>query len=188
MQKLKIIEDPEDSFWLNIMWEEDLWKKIYKPLFMRKLRSLFSAENLQEVERLFLELEEKTAKSFAVRSLSKKAMLSVELLKKLREKGISEESAQKTLVFCRKIGAIQDKELLESRVASELRKGHGLRYIQAKWKVEVNSVDHQKAEIEAAITLLHKKGKKQKNLYLFLQRRGFGVETIREALRNFLSS
>lgn len=186
MSKLKVVQDPLSALWVLILWEDALWKKVYKPLFMGKLRPLFTAENVQEVEQIFSTLEERVSKSFAVRSLSKRAILSVELLKKLREKGISEVSAQKALAFCQKIGAIQDEDLLEARVTRELNKGHGLRYVQAKWNIDVHSEDHRKAEKEAAVKLLHKKGKKQKDLYLFLQRRGFGVETIREVLRDLL--
>lgn len=184
MSKLKIVEDPESPFWVLLLWEEDLWKKVYKPLFVRKLHSLFSAKTIEEMELIFTELEEKVSKSFAVRSLSKKALLSSELLKKLREKGVSEETSQKTLTFCQKIGAIQDEDLVDSRIERELRKGHGLKYIQSKWKMEINTLDKQVEEKKAAIALLQKKGKNQKNPYLFLLRRGFCVETIREVLKD----
>ncbi len=185
MERLKIIEDSDSSFWLFLMWEGELWKKVYKSLFIGKLRSLFSARNFQEVEDLFLELEVKVAKAFAVRTLSKRALLSAELGKKLREKGISERASQETLSYCQQMGAIQDQELLEYRIGKELRKGHGLRYIQAKWKVEIGLEDKRNAEKEAALKLLQQKGKKQKNPYLFLQRRGFCLDTIQEVLRDF---
>jgi SOS response regulatory protein OraA/RecX len=168
-----------------LTWEEDPWKKVYKSLFLGKLRSLFSAENLQDADRIFLELEEKISKSFAVNSLSKRPLLGVELLKKLRERGISELTAHKTLAFCQKIGAIQDQELLELRIARELAKGHGLRYIQAKWKLTLNGAEKKEAEKDALIKFLNKKGKKQKNLYQILLRRGFCLETIQEVLRDF---
>lgn len=185
MKRLEILTDSDSSFWLVLEWEGELWKKVYKSLFIGKLRSLFFARSLQDLEELFLELEVKVAKAFAVRTLSKRALLSTELGKKLREKGISERASQEALAYCHQMGAIQDQELLDYRIRKELRKGHGLRYIQAKWKVEIVQEAKRKEEKEAALKLLQQKGKKQKNLYLFLQRRGFCADTIQEVLRDF---
>src|SRR3989339_99789 len=183
MIHLQIKLDENDPLFILLIWNGSVWKKLYKFLFFRKLKPLFSATSFNELEELFLEIEEKVAKSFAISCLSKKALLSSELCKKMEEKGISCESIAKTLVFCQKIGALPDFQTLENRIEKELRKGRGLMYAKAKWQrsvheepIDWNSSEKRNLEKQAALTLIKKQKKDKKDLFLFLLRKGFRSE------------
>jgi SOS response regulatory protein OraA/RecX len=193
MNKLKIIPDQEDATFIILFWGDEPWKKLYKYLFFRRLKPLFSAKSLEELEITFRDIEEKAAKYFAVNALGKKALLTSELAQKLRDKGISEETLLKTLSLCQKMGALEDHQILENRIQKEIRKGHGLRYAKAKLQtligkesIDWNSLDKEELEKEALRTLItKKKGKKsEKELFLFLLRRGFRSHLITQVLKS----
>ena len=193
MNKLKIVPDQEDAAFIILFWGDEPWKKLYKYLFFRRLKPLFSAKSLSELEAIFQEIEEKAAKYFAINALGKKALLSSELAQKMREKGIGEETVLKTLSLCQKMGALEDHQTLENRIQKEIRKGHGLRYAKAKLQrsigkesIDWDSLDKEELEKEALRGLIaKKKGKKsEKELFLFLLRRGFRSHLISEVLKS----
>ncbi len=193
MNKLKIIPDQEDATFIILFWGDEPWKKLYKYLFFRRLKPLFSVKSLSELEIAFREIEEKAAKYFAINALGKKALLTSELGEKMRDKGISEETVLKTLSLCQKMGALEDHQILENRIQKEIRKGHGLRYAKAKLgrligkeSIDWNSLDKEELEKEALRSLISKKkGKKtEKELFLFLLRRGFRSHLISEVLKS----
>ncbi len=188
MCELKVVLDQDDSFFIILLWGGVVWRRVHKQLFFKKLKSVSFARSLDEAKLFFVEIEEKVAKSFAVNSLSKRALLTSELVQKMQEKGISDETIVKTITFCKKIGALEDLQILENRIQKEIRRGHGLMYAKAKWQravlqepVEWNSLEKRNLEKEAALQLIQKKGKK-KDLFLFLLRRGFRSEIIKEVL------
>jgi len=190
MNKLKIEVDLEAPLYIVLSWDGSVWKKLYKYLFFRKLKPLFSAGSFEEAKVAFMEIEWKVAKSFAVNSLSRRALLTLELTKKMQEKGFSGDVILKTLEFCKKIGALEDFQILENRIQKDLRKGRGLMYAKAKWQrsvgeepIEWNSLEKRNLEKEAAMQLMKKKGKK-KDPFLFLLRRGFRSEVIKEVLNS----
>ncbi len=193
MNKLKIIPDQEDATFIILFWGDEPWKRLYKYLFFRRLKPLFSANSLQELEVTFQDIEENAAKYFAVNALGKKALLSSELAEKMRDKGISEEILLKTLSLCQKMGALEDHQILENRIQKELRKGRSLRYAKAKLgrltgkeSIDWNSLDKEELEKEALRALIaKKKGKKsEKELFLFLFKRGFKTHLIQEILKS----
>jgi SOS response regulatory protein OraA/RecX len=199
MSHLHIVSDEKDPRWCELHWEGLFWKRIYKTFFIRKLNPLLRAGSLEELEKAFIILEEKIAKDQSIRWLSKRALFSLDLKKKLEEKGFSSFATQQALAYCQKIGALKDEELIDAKIRKELRSGKGLYYIQKKWKnslqeedreVEWYSLERQKLEKEAIIQFLQKKGKvwnvldrKEKSaLVVFLLRRGFRKETIKDVL------
>lgn len=189
MNQLKIVKDPEDAARILLFWGDLPWKKLYKSLFFNRLRCLFSASSLEEAEKSFQELEEKVAKSFAVKTLGRKALFSKELMQKMQEKGFSAQAIESALVFSQKIGALQDRELFEQKVRREFQKGKGLFYVKAKWSRSIEqeekwSIPEQEVwEREAALRLVAKQ-KHRKDLFLFLLRRGFRREIIEEVLNS----
>jgi SOS response regulatory protein OraA/RecX len=194
MNKLKIIPDQEDATFIILFWGDNPWKKLYKYLFFRRLKPLFSVRSLEELEIAFRDIEEKAAKYFAINVLGKKALLTSELAQKMRDKGISEETLLKTLSLCQKMGALEeDGQILERRIQKEISKGRGLRYAKAKLRrltdkesIDWNSLEKEEMEKEALRNLIFKKkGKKsEKELFLFLMRRGFRSHLIQEVLKS----
>lgn len=193
MNQLKIIPDQEDRAFIILFWGNDPWKKLYKYLFFRRLKPLFSVKSFEELEIAFRDIEEKAAKCFAINALGKKALLASELARKMRDKGISEETLLKTLSLCQKMGFLEDRQILENRIQKEIRKGHGLRYARGKLRgligkesIDWNSLEKEEGEKEALRALISKKkGKKsEKELFLFLMRRGFRSDLIQEVLKS----
>ena len=190
MNYLKVLVDQENTLFILLFWEGEVWKRLDKALFFRKLKPLFFVTSLEEAERVFLGIEEKVAKSFAVNSLTKKAQLSSELVKKMSDKGISQEVIFTVIAFCEKIGALEDRQILENRIQKEFRKGHGLLYAKAKWQrsegedpFDWNSLENRSLEKESALQLVRKK-KDKKDLFRFLLGKGFRSDVIKEVLNS----
>ena len=190
MNGLRVELDHGDPLFIVLSWNGSVWKKLYKYLFCKKLKPLFSAESFEEARTIFMKIEWKVAKSFAVNSLGRKALLTSELSQKMQEKGFSEDIIFKTIGFCQKIGAIDDFQILESRIQKEFRRGRGLVYARAKWRgsvreepVEWDSLEKRNLEKEAILELMQKKGR-NKVSFLFLLRRGFRSEVIKEVLNS----
>ena len=193
MNQFKIISDEEDSFWILLIWNEEVWKRVYKSLFLKNLNSLFSVRSFEEAENLFLEIELKVAKNFAIRSLSKKGAFSHELLQKMRERGISEESSKEVLSFCQKMDFLNDPKRLELQMQSALKRGRGPLYVEAKNRRSgiVSSVPRDIGAEKNAISQVVKKKKKSQAslsfkeksaLIRFLLGRGFQRDLIEQVL------
>lgn len=199
MSRLVVQCNQEESLWCDLYWDGIFWKKIYKSLFVKDLKIVRSASSLEEAELFFQEMEEKAAKRLVVSLLSRKAEFRSILVKKLEEKGISSSTILKVLTFYENMGAFNDRDLIDCKIQSELRRGKGLYYAKGKWlktmgpdteEVEWYSPERQELEKESIIRLLQKKGKvwnvldrKEKSaLVLFLLRRGFRKETIEAVL------
>lgn len=137
------------------------------------------------------------AKRLAVRWLARRAFFKAELEDKLRKKDISAEIVEEVVLFCRKIGALDDEKLQEKIIEKELRKGKGKAYALAKCKRWVDqgvitpSLDNVEAlEKEAIQKVLEKKKvslssldyKEKTKLFRFFLQRGFEARTIQQVL------
>jgi SOS response regulatory protein OraA/RecX len=134
------------------------------------------------------------AKVAAFKLLARKSLFTKELECKLKEKGFALEVIAEVLALCQKMGILNDDELQQKIVASELRKGHGFLWATAKCRAwipkEKMTPPSALEEREAIIKLLAKKKiavdgldllHKRKVVQLLLQR-GFTRESIFEVL------
>ena len=194
MSKIKIVRDSSE---LSIFFEGELWKKISRTVFFNSLSDLYRATSIEEAEEIFFTLERKAAKALAIRCLGRRSWFSLELRQKMQDKGLSSEAISEALLFCEKMGALDDVSLAKIRTERELRRGKGqvAALIKIKRWVDVEAVSLdlckikelekeallqyiQKKRIDVEVLSFNEKGK----LYLVLMRRGFKRENIQDVL------
>ena len=127
--------------------------------------------------------------------LSRRGLFSLEIQKKLEDRGFSSSAIEETLAFCQRIGAVDDTKRAQDLISRDLKKGKSLlaslvkirRFVDVE-EVARNSIEKEK---ESLITYLHKKKvvisalsyEKRGKLYQSLLRRGFKREMIEEVLK-----
>lgn len=175
--------------WIFLFWGEELWKRIDRSLFASSIAQLTHLLTFEQVQKRFLELEEKIALSYMARLLAKKSFFSWELQQRLIGKGFSKESFQLACSFFQEKGVIDDQTRAGYLLERGLKRGRGPRRIQAGWKeeVEVDPQEQRKAIFRAIekkkLQPLDWKGKKK--LYCFLLQRGFDASLVEEILADF---
>lgn len=117
---------------LLLFWKGTLWKEVRKHLFFKMVSSL--PKNLEEKAFFlrFQEEEERLARSYAIRLLSQRSLLSKVLEEKLRLQGISEPVIQKVSSLCQQKGYINDSQEIKRLAAKEAKKGFGKKAILFK--------------------------------------------------------
>lgn len=123
---IQIQVEPRARSKLSILVEQKEWKTVPRSLFANVLTPILHCKSVEELEERFQTLEEPIAKRYAVFLLSKKAYPSVVLRKKLKEKGFSDKSVDITMQYCKKLGALNDEQLLTSFLEKKLTKGYSL--------------------------------------------------------------
>lgn len=188
--ELKIKND--DSKALFILWEGEIWRKVYKPLFFNELKKIPRSLTWEEFLAHFYPLEEKIGKRYALYLLSCRSYFSSDLEAKLFEKGFSPSCASSVVAFCQEKGYLNDREKIEQLVAKERSKGKGARVIYAKLKqkkmapIDFSEEEEEKALFQWLAKHVHKVDlsnqlEKQK-LIAKLLRRGFSLSMILQAL------
>ncbi len=185
-----------------LYFEGEFWKKVHKSVLAKGCNALYLAQSFKEAQDAFLQIEEKAAKDFVIKWLSVRSLFSLDLKKKLQERGISREVIEKTIVFCEKLGFIDDKKLAERKLSQDLSKGRGVSLALYKLRQSVDPdnlplefLQIKDLEKDALLTYLKKKkikpglslfSKEEKNkLFLSLLRRGFAKENIQAALEEY---
>lgn len=191
---LNIIET--SSLWLTIVIDENPWKTVSKSLFQKQLSSLIYQGDLKALEAAFLALECKVAKSYAVYLLSKKAYFSLELIKKLKSKKISEEAAREALSFLKKKALLKEEPLIESFIKKKMEKGYSASFAKRALKEKAGLSIESPSYLDESVIIkkLYEKKFKGKELntqgkqrvFQFFLRRGFHYETISSALSDLL--
>jgi SOS response regulatory protein OraA/RecX len=117
------------------------------------------------------------ARKYAFRLLSMRNYHSGALLRKLAMKGFPEEICEKVLEDCKRLGFIQDDEV----ILSYLRRGYGPRYIQYKLQLssaEVRRIISRGMQKERVLSL-SKKWPREKAIRT-LERKGFDLDIVIE--------
>ena len=186
----KIIISKEGD-WNCFLWEGILWKKIHKRLKCKELTSLYKACSLEEAGLIFFQIELKAAKALCLFWLGRRGFFHKEIEEKLRFLGVSRESIVEVLLFCERIGVIDDVKHLQVLKERAWRKGKGAQLVRMKTRHFVedreSSVDLS-AERESLIFFLQKKQinpstlawEQKCRLQGLLCRRGFSVALIEE--------
>jgi len=131
----------------------------------------------------------KSAKSIALKLLSRRPYFEAELILKLREHDLSEAEIHEAIQECKRYGYLDDDERVRSIIRREMQKGKGPRYIEAKLKMlKIRSpllyqIYSKEMEIEVIKKILLKKPSKDPiKLINYLQRRGFSLDIIRKII------
>ncbi len=187
---LELVEKKEDPKSLIIKWEGEIWRVVSKPLFFSELKKIPSDLSWDAFKALFLKLEEKLAQRQALWLLAKKNYLEADLEAKLKQKGISPNTAQSAVDYCRSKGYLDDKAQMKNLFSKAARKGQSARaaYFKLKTKVDGENLDlhfreasaqdeeAMKAFVEKNKSKIEREGKKKWAAKLF--RRGFSQDLI----------
>ena len=133
----------------------------------------------------------------AAEQLSRRAMSAGELERKLREKGASPEHAQAAVLRMTELGIIDEAAYADMIVRRCGAKGYGRRRAEqelmrhqiprAYWEDALEALPAPEEKLDALIAARLKADPpdeaERKNLAAYLQRRGYGWEEIRAALR-----
>lgn len=137
-------------------------------------------------------MTESEAFCFAIRSLSRRAQLTDELERKLRDRGASQEVVQVIISRLIEHRYLNDQDVVHERVKKELRKGLAPRAIRQKlWNVPKEFVEealasHAPSAKDSLSHLMETKyanvnlddPKQKKRLIMALLRRGFSFEDL----------
>ncbi len=141
--------------------------------------------------------ELQVAKNLVLRWLSRRSLFRAEIEYKLQKKEISIGVIEEIILFCQRIGMLDDEKLQEKIIERELRRGRGKASALAKCRrwVDVRESFSQDPKIEelekeAIEKVIQKKGvelssldvKGKRKLWQFLLQRGFGVGVIQKVL------
>lgn len=182
---------PEDSRFLEILIDGEIWREVVKSLFLKQLHSISRVQSLQELEEKFALIEKKVAKESAFRILAAKSCLSSEIRKKLALKKISTFAIESALQECLRLGYIDDAQELTRRVERKKARGEGPRRIAASLQIQGDGL-YREGEQQAAIQRLLetrfrkcslRDPKEKQKVIRALLYRGFDLETILQILR-----
>lgn len=191
--QLKILTKPQDPRFLLVEINGEIWKEIYKSLFVRDLKLFYRCSSLRELQELWPRIEKKAAEEAIRRLLLRKNYFSEELRAHLRTKKISESAIEQAIEKYKGLGHVDDERWRERFIELEQRKGKGPRYIAAKLKTK-GVHPHVALDQEAAIrnllaTRLQKYDlndpKQRHKVVLALLRRGFDFQSINSLLTSF---
>lgn len=129
MNNLHLEEVENNSLLIRVGWGDEWEQVVSKSLFARSLGKLRACRDKEEFLSVFRELELRIARAEAVRLLARKGYFSHEMRQKLLLKGLSEEAVSQVVQACVQKGYIDDAGRAQGVVRRELKKGHGLRYI-----------------------------------------------------------
>lgn len=196
---LKIEEKKGDPKTLVLYWEGEIWRCVYKPLFVSGLRKISGDLSWKEFLEQFAALEQKIARRYAIWLLSRRSYLSSDLTAKLMAKGISESVALDVVSFCTAKGYVNDSQEITRLIAKEQRKGLAARAIYFKLKSKKGIDEHlirqllgQSSSLDQGVLKkwIDKYGKKmdrndrtaKPKLIAKLCRRGFSLELVLKEL------
>ena len=141
--------------------------------------------------------ELQVAKRLVIKWLTRRSLFRAEIEYKLKKEEISIGVIEEVILFCQRIGMLDDEKLQEKMIEKELRRGRGRASALAKCRrwVEIKESYSQdskieEAEKEAIEKVLQKKRidltsldmKEKRKLWQFFLQRGFGIGVIQKVL------
>jgi len=172
------------SDWVEFREGEQVLDEVEVKFRFRHMNKTFGS--VEEARQFLHDNERKQAKTYACYLLSARAYASELLSKKLLEKGYSSEVVQETVQKLTDLGLLQDEQWQQREVERELSRGHGPRFIEAKWRAKGLPAEQvrkyvtsemQKDKLKQLWQKLGKKSDRRKAIG-FLARRGFDLDLI----------
>jgi SOS response regulatory protein OraA/RecX len=185
----------EEKDCLVILIDESPWKKVSKSLFQKEVASLQQCANVDELQKSFSLLENRLAKRYAIRLLSRQSLFFKSLQEKLLRKNFSKQAIEHALEFCQKLGAIKEESQSERFILNKMKKGYSLRFAKRALQEKTDITPPHVVSDEAAVirSLLKKKfsliswnnPKASLKVLQFFARRGFPIDMILEEIKVF---
>jgi len=170
--------------WVELKDGEQVLDEVEVRFRFRHMSKTFVS--VEEAKKFLHDTERKQAKNYACYLLSARSYASELLGKKLSEKGYSVNVVQETVQKLTDLGLLQDEQWQQREVERELARGHGPRFIEAKWRAKglptepvrkYMTDEMQKDKIQELWKKLCKKSDRRKAIG-FLARRGFDLDLI----------
>lgn len=174
----------------------DPWQEIHKHIFGRKFSLPDTSIPFSEWETKFRKMEYTGAFQYALRRLSKYSECSTGLQKKLEMKSVCQETIEKVITECQRLGFLNDQAWIESFIRRQLNQNKGPQSILQKLyqkgipqniaKEALAQFDNEEEEqrrIKDLLTTRYKKRnlsdfKERQKVIASLIRKGFSLETI----------
>jgi len=174
---------------LYFLWEGEIIKKVPKRLFQKHVKTL-SFENKKDAVYGLEKLEAQIAKKSALFLLHIRPYFSGALKAVLMRKGFSETVSDQTIAYLKKLSYLRDKDLVDTFIEQEIRKGNGPYLILQKLKGKkigtaeankrISEIYPLERQLKALQMLEKKSGKQGAKLLSYLVRRGFSLEVIKK--------
>lgn len=184
----------------QILVDDEPWKEIWRSVFGRRPKLPKEVSDWEQLQQVFGRLEYEKAREYALRRLTAQSYLSSQLHQALTQRGVSEECADRVIEECKAQGLINDIAWTESFIRKLQSKAWGTSAIRQKLQAKgaprelIDSLLSRHGEEESAQiqAWLEKRGidpkclefEEKQKLYGRLQRRGFGIETIKSCIEN----
>ncbi len=189
MSMLRLEPSLEDSFALEVYWEDEYWMTVPKSLFLRALKT-FKVKDLSSLNNAWNEWQMRAARQEAFRLLGIKNRSSQDLCEKLRLKGYDPAAILSAVQEMQRNGYIDDLDSARMLIRKMCAKGYGAHRMVSTLKQkgiwhpslnqEIMNVEPQ--ALEKALQRL--RGKKDfMALFRSLKRLGFDQSKIRSSLQ-----
>ncbi len=172
--------------WVELREGTQVLDEIEVRFRFRHMRKTFAT--VEEAKAFLHDNERKQAKTYACYLLSARSYASELLAKKLSEKGYSTVVVQETVQKLTELGILQDEQWQQREVERELARGHGPRFVEAKWRAKglpaqvvrkYLTDEMQRDKVQQLWQKLRKKSDRRKAIG-FLARRGFDLDLIQQ--------
>ncbi len=182
---------------ISIFWNGVHWRDISNYLYMNVLRKIPPYSCWKEFVDNFSDRENKEAKMLTLNILSKKSCFTIELFKKLKERGFSDLAVNHALEYAERIGALSDEKKIMYYIEKAMQKGRSENWVRSSLKIyQLDEVlidkcfsNYPGSSKEVIRSVIEKKWKwkinkdprqKKKMIHYFL-RKGFRYEEITAA-------
>ncbi len=189
------IKELENKREIVLLLDGEFWKKVRKSLFLKGLKELPDSLSISELEEAFVELEKKAALRVAADLLSRRSLLEGEIKNKLKERLLSESSADHAISRLQSMGYLNEQDGVVRAIHSYFNRGFGPKGIFAKLqrktsisaaelKEKIFSEIPEDKQLEKIEELAERKRldlsemKNREKLYRFLASRGFSSHLI----------
>lgn len=190
------------KFRLCIYIDEELWREASTAILSRKPPLPKDCSDLQELSKLFTELEYKGAKRYAFNRLARQNLSSADLLRLLSAKWVSHEISEQVIEELQSQGYLNDDSWAESFIRQQRQLKKGTQAIAYKLKIKgypPEKIEHWLAkqsegysDLEAIQKLLETKYQKRNlsdykekgKVISSLVRRGFALEDVLKAIHH----
>ncbi|MEC7839932.1 MAG: regulatory protein RecX [Chlamydiota bacterium] len=185
--------------------DEEPWREIHRYIFRKAPSFPESIQSMEELEEYFNLQEFKLAKNYALRKLTKRSYVSMELIRQLKKVLVTDDCVNHIIDKCVEYGFIDDNQWVQNFIRREVRSKHGTALIKQKLRQKgvddeliesgFNSLDTE-GEQREQITRLLRTRFRARNLLDFkerektigaLVRRGYEVNLIREVINSCVS-
>lgn len=185
---------------ITLVVDDDAWRDIHTHIFGYKA-FYDKCNDRDDLEAAWQKTELHGAKQYALRRLAAKSYLEAELIKKLQERLVSDNTIKQVIEECRHLGYLNDTSWLESFIRRSLTKNMGPQAILMKLRTKgisenvarefLDKFDNAESEQERVRKLLETRYRtrdlsdfnvKQK-VVASLMRKGFSYESIKNGLK-----